>query len=264
MGNENAVLRKIRIGQLHGAAFTIGTLAEVYPEAQVYALPLLFNSLEEVDFVRARIDSRLQAGLRERGFESFGMVEGGFAYLLSSKPTRSFDDLKGRKAWVPEGDSIGATILDAAGLSAIPLPTSDVLTGLQTGLVDTVAGPPVGVVALQWFTKVKYLTDLPIIYTCGTLVVSRKALEPVDPADHAVVREVLERVSKQLDASVRADNEQARAALVKQGIEVVELDPASRERWRAVAGEARRRLIEKGTVPAGIAAEVEAVLAERR
>ena len=81
---------------------------------------------------------------------------------MSAKPTRTFDDLRGRKTWMMQDDPVSLAIVEAAGLSPVPLPISDVLTGLQTGLIDTVAVPPVGAIALQWFTKAKYLTDLPI------------------------------------------------------------------------------------------------------
>ncbi len=45
-------------------------------------------------------------------------------------------------------------------MSPVPLGLADVLTGLQTGLVDVVSGPPVAAVALQWFTKIKYAIEV--------------------------------------------------------------------------------------------------------
>ncbi len=264
MGNESAVLRKIRVGQLHGGAFTVGTLSEVYPDIEVYALPVLFRSYDEVDYVRQRMDSKLAAGLEKNGFESFGFIEGGFAFLLSNRAARTFDDLKGLKAWVPEGDSFSAGLLAEASMSAIPLPIADVLTGLQTGLVDTVAGPPVGVVALQWFTKVKYLTDLPLIYTCGTIALSSRSLEQVQDADRSVLREVLERVSATLDKRNRADNDQARAALAKQGIQFVTMSAEAERRWHEIAATARKRVVEKGMLSPAVVAEAESLTAEAR
>ena len=153
MGDDQAVLRKMRIGQLHGGGMLSGTLAARVPDLEVYGLPLLFRSYDEVDHVRGAFDARLLAELESNGLVAFGFIETGFAYLMSVDPVDSLDDLRGRKAWFPEGDAVGQAILEAAGLSPVPLPLSDVLTGLQTGLIETVAGPPVGAVALQWFTK---------------------------------------------------------------------------------------------------------------
>lgn len=264
MGNESAVLRKIRVGQLHGGAFTVGTLSDVYPDIVVYALPVMFRSYDEADHVRQRMDSKLAAGLEKSGFTSFGFIEGGFAFLLSSRPARSFDDLKGLKAWVPEGDSFSADLLAEAGMKAIPLPMADVLTGLQTGLIDTVAGPPVGIVALQWFTKVKYLAELPLIYTCGTIVLGNRSLEQVQEGDRAVLREVLGRVSAALDRRNREDNQQARTALAKQGIQFVAMSAESERRWHEIAAAARKRSVEKGMLNAAIVAEAETLAAEAR
>jgi len=144
MGTDSAVLRKIRIGQLHGGVVLAGGLADIEPDLEIYSLPLLFRSNGEVDYVRERMDQILIDRLEKKGFVAFGFTETGFTYLMSAKPTRTFDDLKGRKAWMMQDDPVSLAIVEAAGLSPVPLPISDVLTGLQTGLIDTVAVPPVG------------------------------------------------------------------------------------------------------------------------
>ena len=144
MGNDAQVLRKIRIGQLHGGAFTAGGLAERYGALNLYGVPLLFRSLDEVDHVRGLLDPVLKRGLEEAGFVSFGFIEGGFANLLSNHPVRGIDDLRRRKVWVPEGDPISFVAMESLGLSPVVLPVTDVLTGLQTGLLDVAAASPVG------------------------------------------------------------------------------------------------------------------------
>ena len=167
MGNDSQVLRKIRIGQLHGGAFTGGGIAERYAGFNLYGIPLLFRSLDEVDYVRSRLDTKLQAGLADAGFVSFGLIEGGFAQLMSNEPISRVEDMRRRKVWSPEGDPIGFRVLQAMNLSPVVLPPTDVLTGLQTGLLDVVAASPVLALVLQWHTKVKYVTDLPISYEIG-------------------------------------------------------------------------------------------------
>ena len=264
MGNDQAVLRKMRIGQLHGGMIVASSLASVTPGIQVYGLPLVFRSYDEVDDVRAKVDGRLINDLADKGYVSFGLIEGGFAYIMSNKPTTGIASLKGRKAWIPEGDNVAEAILQASGLSAVPLPVSDVLTGLQTGLVDTVAGPPVGAVALQWFTRTKYLTDMPILYSYGLIVVSEKAFSKLAEADQKVVREVMGSVTLTLDQRTRTDNEQARHALAKQGIEFVTISPEEHEKWRQVAADATAKLDETGAIPTELLAEVRGYLASFR
>ena len=243
MGTDSAVLRKIRIGQLHGGVVLAGSLADVDPDMEIYSLPLLFRSEGEVDFVRQRMDRVLIDGLEAKGFVSFGLTETGFTYLMSSKPTRTFEDLKGRKAWMMQDDPVSLAIVEAAGLSPVPLPISDVLTGLQTGLIDSVAAPAVGAIALQWFTKAKYLTDLPITYVCGTTVVSAKAFNRMSAEDQAIVREVLDRANRELDATSRSDNAEAREALARQGVEFVDPTDETRARWDEIAATATKKLV---------------------
>jgi TRAP-type C4-dicarboxylate transport system substrate-binding protein len=253
MGSDAAVLRKIRIGQLQGGVVLAGSLSDIDPNFEIYSLPLLFRSYGEVDFVRARMDEVLIDELEGRGFVAFGFTETGFTYLLSSQPTRTFDDLKGRKTWMMQDDPISLAIVEAAGLSPVPLPISDVLTGLQTGLIDTVAAPPVGAIALQWFTKAKYLTDLPITYVCGTMVVNAETFKKIKPEDQKIVREVLGRAIETLDETSRDDNQEARQALVEQGVEFVHPTGETRTQWERIAATATERLIaEQGYDPAMI------------
>ena len=176
MGNEKKVLRKIRIGQLQGGAFTANGIAEVYPDIVIYGLPMLFESQDEVDIVRQRMDKDLLQGLRQAGFVGFGFAGGGFARILANRPVARLADLHGQKVWVPEGDRVSYEAMQSLQLSPVVLPITDVLTGLQTGLLDIIAAPPVAVVALQWQTRVKYLTSMPLMYTMGLVAIDEKTL----------------------------------------------------------------------------------------
>lgn len=264
MGNEQAVLRRIRIGQLHGGTVTAGSLTAVHPDLQVYNLPVLFRSYEEVDHVRRQVDPVLLRGLEEKGFVGFGIVDGGFAYLLSARPARNVADLRSAKAWIPEGDTIGEAIFAAAGISPIPLPLTDVLTGLQTGVIDTVAASPIGAVALQWFTRVRYVTDTPLLYTYGMTVIQKRVFDRLSPADQSVVREVLERVARSLDARIRADNEAAWQAMLNQGIEVVTPSSEDQKAWFETAATATSRLAAQGAFNRPLHQRVEELLRQYR
>lgn len=252
MGNEQAVLRRIRIGQLQGGAFTGGGLTTAWPHASLYSLPFLFRSHDEVDYVRARMDARLEQGLADAGFVSLGIAEGGFARLLSGVPVTGIDDLRGQKVWVPEGDPVAYAAMEALGLTPVTLPLTDVLTGLQTGLINIVASPPIGAVAFQWHTRVGYMTDTPLAYTWAQLVIDKRAFERLRDDDRAVLREVMRGVYSTLDRQNRADNQQATEAMVRQGIRVVTPDAAELQQWQAVGERVTRTLIERGTYDAAL------------
>jgi len=246
MGSDRSVLRKIRAGQLHGGALTGGALADVYPDAQLYSLPLLFRSDAELNYVRARMDKVIVEGLEERGFVTFGFTSGGFAYVMTSAPIHRVEELKSQKVWVPEGDDISRALFETLGVSPVPLPVTDVLTGLQTGLVTTIASSAIGAIALQWHTKVKYVTDIPALYLYGLLAIDKKTFNRLTPADQKVVREVMSTIFTKLDKQSRLDDQNAREALRKQGIQFVNLPPEEIAKLHKAADDTIERLGKNG------------------
>ncbi len=264
MGNDQSVLKKIRIGQLQGGALTGGSVAGIYPDSQIYSLPFLFKSYEEVDYVRARIDSRISQGLEENGLVTVGLSEGGFAYIMSNNPIRSTEDLTRQKVWLPEGDLISQTVFKTMDVSPIPLPIADVYTGLQTGLIDTIGSIPTAAIAFQWHTKMKTLTEIPLVYLTGLLVLDKNAFKRMSEADQQVVRDVMRATFKTLDAKNRADNESALQALKNQGIEFVKPDAEELKHWRSIARESTQSLGEAGVYSPEMLGLINAYLQEFR
>jgi len=263
-GTDKKVLRKIRIGQLQGGVFTSNSLEERYPDILIYGLPMLFNSQDEVDYVRQKMDARLTAGLEKAGFVSYGFAGGGFAYFMTGKPVAGLADLRGQKIWVPEGDQTSYVAMQALQLSPVVLPITDVLTGLETGLLDIVATPPVGAVILQWYTKTRFVTNLPLSYTLGVLAIDKGALQGVSDADQAVIREVMSALYKRLDAQNRVDNTKAEQALRANGLKFVEPNIAEVPEWRASVSAAMDGMAAKGTFSADLLAEVRRHLQDYR
>ena len=199
MGNYKSVMKKIRIGQLHGGAVTGDSLANLYPDMGTYGLPMLFNNYAEADYVRSRLDPSLIKGIQDKGFTMLGITEGGFAYLMSNGPVRSIADLKTHKLWIPEGDALNEALFRKMGVNPISLPLSDVYTGLQTGLIDTIGSTTAGALAFQWHTRIKSVTEVPLLYIVGVLIVEKKRFDRIKPADQEIVKTVITRVFKDMN-----------------------------------------------------------------
>jgi len=248
MGDDKAVLRKIRIGQLHGGILTSGSLSKFFPDIMVYNLPMVFKSFGEVDYVRKRMDRLIIDGLGKGGFVVFGLSEGGFAYLMSTTPVKNTDDLRKNKVWIPENDELGLATFKIMGSTPIPLPLAEVRTALQTGLINTVTASAIGAIALQWYTQVNYMTDTPLMYLCGLLAIDKKAFKKISLSDQQVVRTVMSRIYRQFDRKNRKDNIKALEALRKQDIKFVTPDDKTLEEWKGLALEITGNLIDSGQI----------------
>lgn len=257
MGNDAAVLRKMKLGQLQGGAFTAGELSPVYADAQIYSLPFLFQSLDEVAAVRKVVDPMLRDGFRKSGLEAVGISGGGFAYLMSTKPIRNKDELRATKVWSPNNDKIAQVAFEQAGVPVITLPLGDVYTSLQTGLLETVGITTSGAIAFQWHTKVKHVVDLPLSYVVGILALDGKAYGKLSAEDRKVVDEEYRQAFLDIDAASVKDNESARAALVKAGIAFEAPGTTEQAFWREVGSATTRKMLAGKLVSATLLAEIE-------
>lgn len=257
MGNASSVLKKIRIRQLHGGAFTIGDLAEVYADLQIYSLPFLFRSYAEVDYVRGKMDSLMQQGLANNGMVSLGMSDGGFAYFMSDTAVAALDVLRHKKVWLPEGDAIIQATYKVLGVPPVPLSLADVYTGLQTGMIDTIGASPMGAIAFQWHTRIKYVSDIPLIYLMGNLVLDQKAFNKIRKDDQAIVLQLMQSAMRRLGEQNRRDDQQARLALQQQGIEFVSISAEERLRVEDLAKQSIKLMSDEGIINATLYQQVE-------
>ena len=244
-GHAAKVKQRIRFGQLHGGDFTPTDFQDSMPNLNIYGLPFIFDSVEEVNYVRHHMDELLAEGFAEEGFVTFGFA-GDFAIVLSNEPVRGLADLRGKQIWLPEGDNISDRAMKKLQLVPNSKPISDVITGLRTGLFDVVAAPPAAAVALQWHTSVKYFTDMPVLYAMSFMAIDTKVFNKLDPEDQAVLSEVLTRIYKEINDNSPADAANAKDALANSGIESVEPNGEELERIRAVMAENNREMARQG------------------
>ena len=244
-GSDSKVLRKMRTGQLHGGAFAAGSLADLTTSVLLYGLPFLFNSEEEANLIRAEFDDYVEQTLRDAGLVTFGFAGGGFAQIMSNSKVSNLQDLKGKRVWIPEGDTVSYKGMEHFGLSPVTLPITDVLTGLQTGLVDVIGASATAALVLQWHTKVSHLSSMNVSYLYGVLGISEKHFQKISPADQEIVQRNFRTVYKQMEDLSAKDDARAAEALIGSGITVVEPDPGflldvqarSRALWKQAASE---------------------------
>jgi len=264
MGGDKNVLRKMKFGQLHGGAMPNAGLAGVYPDIQLYNLVMKFQSFEEVDYVRQRTDVLLTEGLDKKGFVSFGFAEMGFAYIMSTTPITSVSDLQQQKVWAPDSNKLAINAFKECSVSPIPLPLRDVLMGLQTGMIDTVTGTPIGALALQWHTKIKYVTELPLSYIFGVFVIDKKSFNKISKQDQQIVRNVMADVVRKIDKQSRKDNINGIAALKNQGVKFLSVENSAAKELKNIMESANTQIVTNSSLSDNLVQQLDKNLSEFR
>ena len=225
MGDDLAMYRKMKVGQLNGGGFTMTGIGSVAPDFRVLGIPFLLRSYEEVDLLKKGLLAHFTRDFAESGMELIALTEVGFIYTMSTMPISTVEELKKGACWVPDNDPLSAGFLETLGMSPTPLTIPDVLTSLQTGLVNTVFNSFYGSIVLQWFTKARYITDMPFGYAYGAFLLDRKQFSRLPPAYGELIKSTADKHFGLLLADTRQSNEEARAVLQENGVTLVKTDP---------------------------------------
>lgn len=242
-GDETVVLRKIRSGQLHGGGFTGVGLGEIEPGLRVMEVPFLFRTLDEVHAVQEALGPTFEEMLREAGWELLGWADVGFVYLFSKDPLKTTRDFERVKMWLWEGDPLAEAFLKTVGVSPVPLPITDVVTSLQTGMIDAVYTSPYACIALQWFTRVSAMTDFPVTHAVGAVVVTRKQFEKLTPGAQATVKEAASRHFARLAEETERQSVESIRVLKEKGINIVALPAANQTEFSNLGRQVREDLV---------------------
>lgn len=242
LGDEKNMVRKMYIGQIQGAVLTSAGMSTIYPEMDVFQIPFLFRNYAEADEIVKKMNGFFQKGFRKRGYILAGWSEGGFVQLMSTQPIATISDLKKMKVWTWSGSPMAKAIFKEAGVAAIPLSITDVLVGLQTGLVNVVYAPPSGAISLQWFTRIKYITDLPVIYLIGGILIKDNVFQKLSPAHQQVLLESFQRHMLQLKNTIRKENLDAIRVMRNHGVKIVKPTEKQIDEFKQLSARAMQHL----------------------
>jgi len=222
-GDELDVLRKIGIGQIHCAAFSGVGFGQILPMVRILDLPFLFRTEEEIDKVHNELESYFADAFLEKGFELLSWTEVGNALIFSKKPVKKVSDMATCKIWSWSGDPIAKKTFAVMGANPILLAITDVTTALNTGMIDTVYGPPLGVLALQWHVNLRYMTTLALAHSTGSILISEKFLNKVPPELRRLLREEMRNSMNLLTMELRKQSKEAVKIIESKGLKILPL-----------------------------------------
>lgn len=245
-GDEIDVLKKIRIGQYHAGGFTGVGIGEIAPNLRVLDSPFLFKSYDEVDYIYQKFNDEFEKEIEKGGFVLLGWAEVGFVYTFTKTPIYGIEDLRKIKMWAWQGDPIAEVAYKVIGITPVQLSVTEVLTSLQTGLIDGVYASPLAILATQWFTKIKYMHNVPLTDASGALLISKKYFDSLPKELQEILLRNGKKYMRKLVELSRQENQKAIETLKKNGIIITE--PPSKkllEEYDEIGKKARKMLVGK-------------------
>lgn len=236
-GDEPDLIRKMRIGQLHAASLTVAGLSEIDPAFDIFEIPFLFDSYDELFHVLEEMRSTFEKRLEERGYVLVHWMQGGWVHFFSKQPIRSVDDLKKQKLFVWAGDDKLVQLWRKNGFQPVALASTDVMQALQTGMIESLPATPLAALSLQWFRQTPYMQGLGLAPLIGGTVVSKRIWDQLSPEAQTKVREIALATEKRLMDEVPDQDRRAVEEMVERGLTVTEISDDVAAEWREAAKE---------------------------
>jgi TRAP-type C4-dicarboxylate transport system substrate-binding protein len=202
----------------------------------------LFDSYEELDYVRDRLTPRLERRFGAQGFVVLNWSDAGWIHFFTREPARTPDDLRKLKLLTSAGDPKTEKLYKEFGLRVVPLPYTEVLMALETGLIEAVQGPPLYAMLDQWFGLARNMTELRWAPLVGATVIRKDAWEQIPPAWRTEMLASARTAGDELRDTIRALGEEAVPEMEKRGLNVVHLDEAALQQWRKESEKAHPKL----------------------
>ncbi len=244
-GDERDYVRKIKLGQLDGAALTAMGLAQIDPAILVLQMPMLFATLDEVDHVATKMWPYFQNKFEAKGFRLGERGEVGWIYLFSKAKVTTLAELRQQKLPLLGTDELGTSVSRKLGLDGVPLSIPEIGPALTSGRINACFSSPLGAIALQWHTKVRFMTSMPMVYAIGATVFSLEAVKAVSAEDQKTLAAVAKHSQKKARAVIRRTNADAQKTLLRKGIAVVAPSKEMVDELTALAVEAQTALAGK-------------------
>ena len=260
-GDEEQVVRKMRIGSLHAGAITVAGLTAITPAFEVLAIPLFIRTYDELDFLLDEMEEELARSLDEKGFVFLSWGIGGWAHFFSTEPVRTVDDLRSLKMFKWAGDQRMVRWWQSNGFKPVPLAMTDIMPGLRTGQIEVMAVPPLAALSLQWFRSTPYMHDLGLGPVVGANVVSKRVWNKIPTDLRPTLLEIAKKSSLNLSAAIPGQEASAVEEMKRRGLTVT--TSSDQSEWTALAEKFTKSV--RGTiVPTDVLDRAEEVLSEYR
>ena len=235
VGDEPDLVRMMRIGRLQAAALTTAGLAKIDPSFQIFNIPMYFDSYDELNDVIKKMEPTLKQRLEAKGFVLLSWGHGGWVHFFSRKPIATVEDVKKAKIFSWAGDDQSFQLWKGQGYQPVALAATDILTGLNTGMIDVFPSTPVIAMSMQWFRVAPYMAEIGLAPLAGGMVMTKQAWAKLSEADRAKILEASGRLERRLQVEIPKQDTTSVAVMQQRGLKIVPVDAANIAAWHAAA-----------------------------
>lgn len=218
-GDEPDIIRKMRANRIQAAGFSGIGLGLILPEIRILESVLLFENHDEIDAVKEALFDHFSAQFEKKGYVLLGFFEAGYTYIYSKMPLKTPKNFKALKMWTWKGDKVAERFFKEIAVSAFPLSVTDVNTGLETGMINAFYSPPLAAIALQWYARVGYLLDYPIVDSTGAFLMHKRAFYSLSEQNQKILRTSVQKYCRMLVTQTRKENAEAKTVIKESGLE---------------------------------------------
>ena len=263
-GDETDMARKLKIGQIHAGLFTASGLGQIEPAFRIFEIPLLFENDDEANFVIDAVRADFEKRLDDAGYVLVHWGHGGWMRIFSTKPIRRYQDFLDMKQFVWGGGSRVGGWYEEKGIRTVPISTPDMMTALQTGLVEVVPATPIAALSLQWFRSAPFMFERRLAPLIGGTIVSKKAWKKIPAAQQEKLLAAGREATRKLFEEVPRSEEEALTEMQKRGLEITHVaGEADGRLWDELGLHFRTRMSEE-SIPPDVFRRVTGLIAEYR
>jgi TRAP-type C4-dicarboxylate transport system substrate-binding protein len=230
-GDEGTVLRKMKMGQLHGGIFTARGLSSLFPDITVISYPFLIKTDDELDYVMTKIKPMLNQQIEAKGYKILAWSKAGWVRFFGTSKIEVPEDLKSHKLVSNPLDQAFIQTWKELGYHLVPLGIPDVLQGLNSGLVTAFWGSPIAAATFQWFGIAKHMTNLKVAPLIGAILLSANVWDKIPDDLKPKLLQAVQDVSLRLDNAITRLEDTAITTMVKYGLQIHTLTPAMIDEW---------------------------------
>ena len=263
LGDETEMVRQIRQGRIQAAALSSVGLSRIDDGVSCLQIPMMFASYAELDYVRSRLAPALEKRIEAKGFKVLNWADGGWVHTFTKKPARTPDDVRRMKLFTSAGDAETERLFNEFGFHVVPLALTDMITALQTGMIEAFSTVPLFAELQESYKLAPYMIDVTWMPLVGGTVISQQAWEQIPAASRPAMLEAAHAAGERLRGDIRKMGDEAVREMEKRGLTVTRVDASTRALWQSSAQQTYARL--RGSYcPSDLFDEVQRLTTESR